>query len=410
MNAYGAHEVARRAGGFEMWRSIDGEHWIPVTTTGFGNPYNYGGRTLVSTREGLLVGTANPFAPETPTRMAGGWQYAPNPGGGAEVWRGSAPPAHARLTRQKMCSRDIALTGATGLVGSRLLEHLLGRGAGLRVLIEPGTLGALPHRAHVEVVEGYLHDEEALRKVVRGVEVVVHLAGLLPGSLPLDLHHVNVAGTAALLHACRRAVPGPRRFVLMSSTAVYAGVHDPQQWPLTESSRCGPETPGLSGTYGWSKVAAERLVQEAGLSSGWESLVVRAPACYGPNAPFTERLLRSALAGPIDAGSHRVCQYIHVDDLAELLALLVYAPRSDAVVHLAGPDAMSWSSVQSLARSAAGAGPVPVAAPLSRWSYPYDISRARRLGAMPRTTMREGLLDLLREQARLATPVFSGEG
>jgi hypothetical protein len=73
-------------GGFDLWRSEDGTRWMPVTTTGFGNPYNYGVRTMVSTPHGFFVGTANPFGPQVASRMADGWSYVPNRAGGAEVW------------------------------------------------------------------------------------------------------------------------------------------------------------------------------------------------------------------------------------------------------------------------------------------------------------------------------------
>jgi SAM-dependent methyltransferase len=92
--------VAERAGA-ELWSTSDGDDWSPVTTSGFGNPYNYGIRTLASTPHGLYAGTANPFGPEVAVRFAGGWQYVPNPRGGAEVWLvgqdspgGSAPMRH----------------------------------------------------------------------------------------------------------------------------------------------------------------------------------------------------------------------------------------------------------------------------------------------------------------------------
>jgi hypothetical protein len=83
------NELVRRRGGCELWRTHDGMHWLPVTRTGFGNPYNYGVRTMASTPIGLFVGTANPFGPEVATKLAAGWEYVPNPRGGCEVWLGS---------------------------------------------------------------------------------------------------------------------------------------------------------------------------------------------------------------------------------------------------------------------------------------------------------------------------------
>ncbi len=79
----------RFRGGCELWRSADGNHWSPVTRNGFGNPNNWGIRTLLSTPAGLFVGTANPFGPRSALRGIGGWRYEDNPQGGIEVWHGA---------------------------------------------------------------------------------------------------------------------------------------------------------------------------------------------------------------------------------------------------------------------------------------------------------------------------------
>ena len=76
-------------GGCELWRTHDGNHWVQVTRNGFGNPYNWGIRTLISTPRGLFVGTANPFGPRVAVAGAAGWRYEDNPRGGIEVWHGS---------------------------------------------------------------------------------------------------------------------------------------------------------------------------------------------------------------------------------------------------------------------------------------------------------------------------------
>src|SRR5262249_15379255 len=73
----------------ELWRTSDGNHWTPVTRNGFGNPYNWGIRSLLSTPHGLFVGTANPFGPKVAVHGPGGWRYEPNPRGGTEIWHGA---------------------------------------------------------------------------------------------------------------------------------------------------------------------------------------------------------------------------------------------------------------------------------------------------------------------------------
>ncbi len=78
-----------RRSGCELWRTHDGDHWTPVTRDGFGNPFNYGFRTVFSTPAGLFVGAANPFGPRVAVRGPAGWRYEDNPRGGLEIWHGS---------------------------------------------------------------------------------------------------------------------------------------------------------------------------------------------------------------------------------------------------------------------------------------------------------------------------------
>lgn len=79
-----AHET-----GAELWRSADGENWLPVNRRGFDNPYNIGFRSMVATPYGLFIGTANPFAPKIAVKRHGEWTYVDNSSGGTEVWRGT---------------------------------------------------------------------------------------------------------------------------------------------------------------------------------------------------------------------------------------------------------------------------------------------------------------------------------
>jgi hypothetical protein len=73
--------------GFDLYRSHDGENWVPVSTNGMGNPYNMGLRTFASTPHGLFLGTANPWGPKIMPIDGSGYVF--NPRGGCEVYLGS---------------------------------------------------------------------------------------------------------------------------------------------------------------------------------------------------------------------------------------------------------------------------------------------------------------------------------
>jgi 1-acyl-sn-glycerol-3-phosphate acyltransferase len=95
IHSWGVDETIARFGGFDLWCSADGTNFTPVTTSGFGNTFNCGARTLVSTPLGLCVGTVNPFGPNLAVATERGWRYEPNPRGGGEVWLGAKPVPEA---------------------------------------------------------------------------------------------------------------------------------------------------------------------------------------------------------------------------------------------------------------------------------------------------------------------------
>lgn len=84
VNRLGKRFIMERQSGFDLYRSFDGENWVPVTTNGMGNPYNMGLRTMSSSPHGLFLGTANPFGPKV--MPLDGYKYVPNPRGGCEVF------------------------------------------------------------------------------------------------------------------------------------------------------------------------------------------------------------------------------------------------------------------------------------------------------------------------------------
>jgi hypothetical protein len=80
----GPQNILEYGSGFDLYRSHDGENWLPVTTDGMGNPFNMGLRTFASTPHGLFLGTANPWGPKI--MPLNGDTYVHNPRGGCEVY------------------------------------------------------------------------------------------------------------------------------------------------------------------------------------------------------------------------------------------------------------------------------------------------------------------------------------
>lgn len=90
LDAVGMDRFVEEQCGCDLWRTADGENWMPVTTSGFDCPYNWGIRNITSTPHGLFVACANAYGPRVAVKNDDGkWEYQDNPRGGCEIWHGS---------------------------------------------------------------------------------------------------------------------------------------------------------------------------------------------------------------------------------------------------------------------------------------------------------------------------------
>jgi uncharacterized protein YbjT (DUF2867 family) len=179
----------------------------------------------------------------------------------------------------------LALSGATGFVGSHLLDLALAEGHQIRAL----TRRPQPERAGVTWVAGDLADTAALASLVDGADTVVHLAGLVNAPDRAGFARGNVDGTRAMV-----AASTGKRFVHVSSLAA--------------------REPKLSD-YGWSKAEAERIVTTSDLD--WT--IVRPTGIYGPRDSEMREMFRMAKRGVVLLPPRGRVSLIAVEDLARLL-------------------------------------------------------------------------------------------
>ena len=232
------------------------------------------------------------------------------------------------------------MTGASGYVGSRLIERLEAEREIERILAidlrpPPRPSGPkvvfLKHDVSTPFASAFSHEQ---------IDTVVHLAFVLrPGSNRTATQRVNIDDTRNMLDAC--AESGVRRVVYLSSTTVY-GAHSDNPPMLTESVSPRP-VKGFQ--YGEDKAAAEALIHE--FVSGRPdatSAVLRYCPVVGPNADnfIARAFLKPFLVG--FRGYDPPMQLTHEDDLTDILALCTLRDIS-GLYNVAGDGTIDWSDM-----------------------------------------------------------------
>jgi UDP-glucose 4-epimerase len=219
----------------------------------------------------------------------------------------------------------IAVTGATGFVGSHVLDAAAAQGIGIRALARRQQAD----REGVSWIIGALDDAAALDALCTGADAVLHIAGAVNVPTRRAFAEANIAGTQAVVEAAVRA--GCARFIHVSSLAA--------------------REPKLSN-YGWSKAGAEDVVRAAPLPQ----CIVRPPGIYGPRDSDMFELFAMARRGVILLPPAGRGSWIHAGDLAALLMTLARTPDFPAGALFEADDgAESGISHRALGRAIASA-------------------------------------------------------
>src|SRR4051812_15322639 len=243
----------------------------------------------------------------------------------------------AELTSDRLRGLTVAVTGASGNLGTALLRRLTAPGSGVaegRGLARREPPGVAPYaggRRHLDHL-GESGSEAALAEFVEGADAVVHLAwALQPGRQPEDLRRVNVGGTRRVVRAA--AAAGVGHFVHRSSIGAYApgavGRRVTEDWPTTGVP---------SAQYSRDKSEAERAVGEVAARHPDMTLsVVRPTLVLQPDAGSE---IGRYFLGPLVYGAARrvpgpvarllplplpqlAVSFVHADDVADALVRIL---------------------------------------------------------------------------------------
>ena len=201
----------------------------------------------------------------------------------------------------------VVVTGAAGMVGSKLIARLVKDGGLNGKPIDKFTLTDVvaPERpagfgGKVDITTGDLAAPGAAEKLIaERPEVIFHLAGIVSGEAELDFdkgYHVNLDGTRILLEAIRHAENYQPKFVFTSSIAVYGA---PFPHAIPDDFHLTPLT-----SYGTQKAISELLLADDSRRGFLDGVGIRLPTiCVRPGKPnkaasgFFSNIMREPLAG-----------------------------------------------------------------------------------------------------------------
>jgi NAD dependent epimerase/dehydratase len=178
----------------------------------------------------------------------------------------------------------VLVTGATGFIGSHLVEALHNAGKSVRALAHYNSRGLRGHLddldasllKSLDIRMGDIADPHFVRELVIGCDVVFHLAALI--AIPYSYHApasyvaTNVGGTLNILEACRQARVG--RLIVTSTSEVYGTA---RHTPIVESHPLQAQSP-----YAASKIAADKLAESYYCSFDLPVVTLRPFNTYGP--------------------------------------------------------------------------------------------------------------------------------
>ncbi|WP_105435251.1 SDR family oxidoreductase [Neorhizobium tomejilense] len=208
----------------------------------------------------------------------------------------------------------ILVTGATGNVGSQVVEHLVKRGADVRALVRDPSKAVFP--AGVNVVQGDFLDIDSLRKAMSGVSTLFLLNAVVPDEFTQALVALNVARSAGI------------------ERIVYLSVIHPDVYV---------NVPHFAGKFG-----VERMIEQMGMNA-----TILRPAYFIQN----DLMIKDAITGygvyPMPVGDKGLAM-IDVRDIAEIAALellrreRVAQPLPLNRINLVGPDTLTGTDIAAI--------------------------------------------------------------
>ena len=245
---------------------------------------------------------------------------------------------------------NIVVTGASGFIGSQLVDQLLEKGYDVIGIDNMRTgkkenLSDAMNNDKFQLLIADIRDDDLASHIDSDVDVIYHLAAISSVTLSIEdprlVNDVNASGTVNILELARKL--NAKRVVFSSSAAVYG---DPEEMPVREDFALKPLSP-----YAASKIAAEMYIRSYSSSYDIDSTILRYFNVYGPRQAFSEYsgvvsiFTNHALVNKpikIEGDGEQTRSFVHVSDVARATILSGELNAAiGATINISGKDLIS---------------------------------------------------------------------
>ncbi len=240
------------------------------------------------------------------------------------------------------------VTGASGFVGSHLVDYLIQKGDEVHCIVRKTSSLKWLKGKDVTIHNSGLFDKEGLKKILKDVDYLYHVAGVVKAKKEEDYFNGNVETTRNLLDAVLEVAPNIKRVLIVSSQT--ASGPSKLGNPVNEATPTNPIT-----TYGRSKVAQEELVKT--YMDKLPITIVRPPAIYGDRDTEIYLVFKTYKQGlmTLVGFNYKEVSIIYVKDLVHGIYLAATAEIAKGEIYfISSKEFYNWPQIGEIIHKAMG--------------------------------------------------------
>jgi len=253
----------------------------------------------------------------------------------------------------------ILITGASGFIGSFIVEEALRRGFETWAAVRGSSSRQFLTDERIHFIELNLSSEEQLCEQLKDhqFDYVVHAAGVTKCLNKADFHRINTEGTQNLVRAIIALKMPLRRFVYISSLSIMGAIREQQPYTeILESDEARPNT-----AYGRSKLEAEQwlaslLSRTGGVEGGFPYVILRPTGVYGPRERDYFMMAKSIQSHTDFAVGYKQqdITFVYVTDVVQAVFLAMEKGQTGRKYFLSDGEVYQSSTFSNLIRKELG--------------------------------------------------------